>query len=105
MADAITARNRRSIFGEGLVRIAIQPALTRLRRRDDRMSTLARVFAGVLIWRAVTAERDATCLARPQMDPGAADLHALFAFATLRLFDGFDCIQVRTASGTHNRLV
>jgi hypothetical protein len=68
------------------------------------MSTLARVFAGVLIWRAVTAERDATFLTGAQMNPGAANLYALFAFATLRLFDGFDCIQMRTASGTHDRL-
>src|SRR5206468_2650955 len=30
------------------------------------------------------------------------DLHALFAFPALRLFDGFDCIQMRTAAGTHD---
>ena len=49
MADAIAARNRRSIFDEGLVWIAVQPMLARLRRRDHRMSTGMRVFAGVLI--------------------------------------------------------
>jgi hypothetical protein len=35
------------------------------------------------------------------MNPVAADLHALFAFAALRLLDGFDRIQVRTASVRH----
>ena len=49
MADAITARNRRSIFSEGLIWIAVQPMLARLRRCDHRMPTGVRVFAGVLI--------------------------------------------------------
>jgi hypothetical protein len=49
MADAITARNRHSIFDEGLIGIAVQPMLARLRRCDYRMSTGVRVFAGVLI--------------------------------------------------------
>ena len=107
MADAITARNRRSIFSERFIWIAVQPMLARLRRCDHRMSTGVRVFASVLIRRAVTAQRDATCLACTQMDPGAANLHALFAFATLRLFDRLNRnrIQMRTASGTHDRLV
>ena len=45
-----------------------------------------RVFAGVPIWRAVAAERDAALLARAKMDPMVADFHALFAFLTLRMF-------------------
>src|SRR6267378_5441842 len=103
MADAITARNRRSIFDEGLIWIAVQPMLARLRRCDHRMSTGVRVFAGVLIWRAVAAQRDSTRLARPQMDPVAADLYAFFAFATMRLLDRLnrDRIQMRTASIGH----
>ena len=107
MADAITARNRRSIFDEGLIWIAVQPALAWLRRCDHRMSTGVRVFAGVLIRRAVAAQRDSTCLARPQVNPVAADLYAFFAFATMRLLDRLnrDRIQMRTASRTHDRLV
>ena len=106
MTDAITARNRRSIFSEGLIWIAVQPMLARLRRCDHRMSTGVRVFAGVLIWRAVAAQRDSTRLARPQMNPVAADLYAFFAFTTMRLLDRLnrDRIQMRTTSGTHNRL-
>ena len=102
MADAITARNRRSIFSEGLIWIAVQPMLARLRRCDHRMSTGVRVFAGVLIRRAVAAQRDSTRLARPQMNPVAADLYAFFAFAALRLLDRFDCIQMRTAASSHD---
>ncbi len=45
-----------------------------------------RVFAGVPIWRAVAAERDAAVLARAKMDPMVPDFHALFAFLTLRMF-------------------
>jgi hypothetical protein len=47
----------------------------------------AGMFAGMPIRRAVAAERHAACLARAQMNPGAAALDALFAFAALRLFD------------------
>ena len=106
-ADAITARNRRSIFVEGLIWIAVQPMLARLRRRDHWMSTSVRMFAGVLIRRAVAAQRDSTCLARSQMNPVAADLDAFFAFATMRLLDRLNrnCIQMRTPSCIHDRLV
>ena len=71
------------------------------------MSTGVRVFAGVLIRRAVTAQRDSTRLARPEMDPIGTDLHAFFAFATMRLLDRLDRnrIQMRAAPGTHDRLV
>jgi len=44
------------------------------------------MFAGVPIWGAVAAERDAALLARAKMDPMVADFHALFAFLTLRMF-------------------
>ena len=81
--------------------------LARLRRRDHRMSTGMRVLAGVLIRRAVAAQRDSTRLARPEMHPIRADLHAFFAFATRRLLDRLNRnrIQVRTPSCIHDRLV
>ncbi len=103
----MTARNRHSIFGKGVVRIAVEPMFARLRRCDYRMSTGIRVFAGVLIRRAVAAERDSTRLARPEMHPVGTDLYAFFAFATMRLLDRFngDRIQMRTSSGIHDRLV
>ena len=81
--------------------------LARLRRCDHRMSTGVRMFAGVLIRRAVAAQRDPTRLARSEMHPVATDLYAFFAFATMRLLDRLnrDRIQMRTSSGTHGRLV
>lgn len=95
------------VLSEGLIGIAVQPMLARLRRCDHRMSTGARVFAGVLIWRAVAAQRDSTRLARPQMHPIGTDLYAFFAFATMRLLDRLDRnrIQMRTPSRIHDRLV
>ena len=71
------------------------------------MSTGVRVFAGVLIRRAVAAQRDSTRLARPEMHPIGTDLHAFFAFAPVRLLDGLNryCIQMRTTLGIHDRLV
>jgi hypothetical protein len=65
------------------------------------MSASVCVFTGVPIPRAVTAERGATCLARPQVDPVCADLHALFAFASVRLFDRLDRIEMSAASVRH----
>jgi hypothetical protein len=59
----------------------------RLCRSDNRMPAGVRVFAGMPVRRAVAAERDATRLARAQMDPGRTDLHAFFAFTALRLLD------------------
>ena len=103
----MTARSRHSIFGKGVVRIAVQPMFARLRRCDHRMSTGMRVFAGVLIRRAVAAQRDSTRLARPEMHPVGTDLYAFFAFATMRLLDRLngDRIQMRTTFGIHDRLV
>jgi hypothetical protein len=43
------ARNRRSIFGKGLVGIAVDPTFAWLGGCDHRMSAGVRVFAGVLI--------------------------------------------------------
>jgi hypothetical protein len=78
-----------------------------LRGSDHRMSTGVGVFAGVLIRGAVAAQRNSTCLTRPQMNPVTANLNAFFAFATMRLLDRLnrDRIEMRTASRTHDRLV
>ena len=65
------------------------------------MCGCARMFARVLVRRAVAAQRHATCLARAQMDPARADLHTFLAFAALRLLDRFNRIQMRTALVGH----
>jgi hypothetical protein len=54
------------------------------------MPTGVRVFAGVLIRRAVAAQRDSTRLTRPEMHPVGTGLYAFFAFATMRLLDRLD---------------
>jgi hypothetical protein len=96
-----------SIICEHVVRIAVEPAFAWLRGSDCGMSGGVRVLAGVLIRRAVAAQRNSTRLARPQMHPVAPDLNAFFAFAAMRLLDRLnrDRIQMRTPSGTHDRLV
>jgi hypothetical protein len=60
-----------------------------------------RVFAGVLVWRAVTAQRDAAGLTSPQVDPLRSDLHAFVTLAALRLFDRCGRVEMRTASVRH----
>src|SRR2546423_14954044 len=84
---AVFANN--SIFGEGVVGVAIEPAFARLSRRDDGMAGRLGVFTGVAIRRTVAAKRHAAFLAGPQVDPSAADLHAFLAFETARAFDRF----------------
>ena len=61
--------------------------LARLRRGNHRVSTCVRVFTGMLIRRTVAAQRYAARLARPEMDPVAADLYAFIALAAMRLLD------------------
>ena len=53
------------------------------------MAACTRMFGGVAIRRVVTAQRRAALLARPQMDPLLADLHAFCALAAFRAFDIF----------------
>ena len=64
----------------------------------------AGVFAGVPVLRAVTANGHATCLARAQMHPTAADLHAFFAFTALRLFDRLNRLEMRAATVGHDSI-
>src|SRR5207302_8731305 len=92
------------ILRERVVRIAIQPALARLRGSDHGMCGCPRMFAGVLIWGAVATKRNATRLARAQMNPARTDLHAFFTFAALRLLDRFNRVEMRTASVGHHRM-
>ncbi len=94
--------NRRSVFGKGFIWIAVQPAFAWLRGGDHRVPAGVRMFGGVLIRRTVAAQCYPTCLARSQMHPVVARFYALFAFETLRLFDGSDRVEMRTASGGHD---
>ena len=64
------------------------------------------MFAGVLIWRTVAAQRDSTCLARSQMHPIGPNLHAFFAFAPVRLLYRVnrDRIQMSTTLDIHRSI-
>jgi hypothetical protein len=66
------------------------------------MPARVRVFARVMVWRAVATEGDSTCLAGPQMNPVRTDLHALRAFAPLRLFNRLDRVKMRATSIGHD---
>src|SRR5713226_5302742 len=79
-----------SILREAIVRITIQPPLSRLLGGHHGMSTAAGMLGGVLVGRAVAAERGAALLARTQMDPRRADLHALRALPALGVSHGRD---------------
>lgn len=90
------------ILGKSVIGIAIEPALTRLGGCDDWMRARPRVFAGVLISRAVATQRHATLLADAQMHPLRPDFHTFRALATGRKFDGRDGRKMTATSVGHN---
>ena len=69
----------RSIFREGVIGIAVEPAFSWLCRCDHRVSAGLRVLDGVTIRRRVAAQRHAARLARSEMHPRRAYLDALLA--------------------------
>src|SRR2546428_12388630 len=73
---------------ERVSRIAVQPVLTRLRRRDHRMAARPRVLARVPVGRVIATPRGAALLAGAQVHPLRTDLHALLALPALRVPDG-----------------
>src|SRR5215203_47358 len=79
-----------SVLGERLIGVAIQPSLTRLRGRDDRVAGRVRVCRGMTVGRVVAAQRRAARLTSAQMHPSSVDLHALLALMLLRSFDRGD---------------
>src|SRR5205807_8950555 len=93
---------RRSlILGKGGIGIAIEPAFARLCGRDNWMPARPRVFAGVLIRRAVATQRRATLLACAQMHPLRPNLHTLGALAAGGKSDGRDGGQMCATSVGH----
>jgi hypothetical protein len=91
----------RLVFGEGVVRIAIQPTLAGLRRGDHRVPAPMCVLARVLLRRAVTAKGRAALLTRAQMDPSSADLHTLGALTALSMLDR--CNRGKVGTGSFRR--
>src|SRR5205823_10175383 len=91
-----------SVFREGIVSIAVQPALTRLGGSDDWVTARPRVFGCVAVGRVVATQRRAAFLARAQMDPRRTDLDAFVALSAPRMLDRGDSRYVRAGfSGLH----
>src|SRR5215813_13512947 len=79
-----------SVFSKHVVRVAVQPALTRLRGSDDGVPRGTRVFGGVTIRRVVATMSAATLLARAEVHPHGTDLHALLTLTSFRVFHAGD---------------
>jgi hypothetical protein len=75
------------ILHKRIIRITVQPSLSRFGRSNHRMSTRVRVLSRVAVWGVITTKRCTTCLTSPQMDPACADFDALFAFSARRVLD------------------
>ena len=75
------------ILSKRIVRIAVQPTLSWLRRRNHRMTTRARMLRRMLVRRTIATTRRTALLASPQVDPLRTNLHTLFANQFLRLPD------------------
>ena len=94
--QAGTAITRSSVFGKRVVRIAIEPALTRLRRCDNRMPRRASVLRRVTVGRVVAAMRATALLTGTEMNPGSAHLDALLALPSFWVLDAGNGIDVGT---------
>ena len=103
-AGAATAPVLLSVLSGGCVSVAIQPALSRLRRCNDRMPGRVRVPGCVAIRGAVATMSLAAFLAGAQVNPVAADLHAFVALIPLWLLDRGDRADVSTALIWHRVL-
>src|SRR6476469_9177746 len=89
-------------LGKRVVRIAIEPALTRLRRCDNRMPRRARVLRRVTVGRVVAAMRATALLTGTEMNPGSADLDALLALPSFWVLDAGNGSDVDTTLIGHD---
>ena len=87
---------RRLVLRERVIGIAIQPSLADFRGRDHRMRRSACVLRGVLVRGRVAAQRHTARLARTEVHPPGAALHALRALSLRRLFHLFNSRNVIT---------
>ena len=94
-----------SVFRKRVVRIAIEPALARLRRCDNRMPRRARVLRRVTVGRVVAAMRATALLTGTEMNPGSADLDALLALPSFWVLDAGNGSDVDTALIGHDILL
>jgi hypothetical protein len=69
------------------------------------MSTRVCVLGRVAIRRIITTQGRATRLTRAEVHPSCADLHTLFAFPSLRVFDARNRLDVGTRFVAHDSLL
>jgi hypothetical protein len=91
-------------FREGVIRIAVQPALSRLCGRDHGWPVVCACMVACRFGESSQHNCAAARLTRPQMDPRRTDLHALLAFHEFRVSQGRDRFDMRTSSQSHRRL-
>src|SRR5712691_7857618 len=77
-----------SVLDKSVVRVAIEPALARLRRADHGVLRAPRVLARVLVRRGIAAPCPAAALAGAQVDPSITGLDAVFARTVPRVLHG-----------------
>ena len=68
-----------ALFHEDLIHIAPTPRFARLKRLDDRVSRLLKMFGGVLVFGGIAAADMAALQADAQMNPGVAGFQAFLA--------------------------
>jgi hypothetical protein len=64
-----------------------------------------RVIRGMVIRRAVAAERHAARLTYAQMNPHTTDLYTIFTLSPLRMFDGRNLFDVSARFLSHHHLL
>src|SRR3954468_6609672 len=99
--EEIRAGIRGLILGEGIIRVAIKPALAGLCGSDHGMAAGGGVFAGMPVRRAIAAKRRAAFLAGAKMDPVGTDPDAFRAFQFFRMSNAAKGGDVRTAFVRH----
>src|SRR5207237_3043025 len=90
-----------SICRETVVRITIEPPRPRLLGSDHGVSARPRMLGGMLVGRAVAAQRGAALLAGAQMHPLRVDLHALGALPALAVSHRSDRLEMNAARVGH----
>jgi hypothetical protein len=94
--------DRLSVLDKLVIGIAVKPALAGLGRRNDWVRGRASVLGCVTVRRVVATMRAAALPTRTQMNPRSADLDALRALTSCRLFDGGDRVDVGAALIRHD---
>jgi hypothetical protein len=84
--------------GLEFVHITPNPRLARFNRTHERMLRVVEMFGGVFVLGRITTGRMSADQAHAQMDPGVANLHAVFTHMLVRFRD-FDLVEMSAFYG------